>query len=101
MTAYAIFEVTLRTDADDAARAAYDEYRSKVPALIEAAGGRYMARAWSGELLEGVGIGDRYHVVEFDDADAARSFWSSPTYREISHLRSGAAEVRAVLISPP
>lgn len=101
MTVYAIFEVTLRADADAAATAAYDDYRAKVPLLVEAAGGRYLARAWSGEALEGAPAADRYHLVAFDDADRAHRFWSSSAYREITHLRGGAADVRAVLISPP
>lgn len=94
-----MFEVVLRPDATEEALAAYAEYRSQVPAMIEAAGGRYLARAWSGEALEGAAAGDRFHLLEFPDADTARRFWQSPEYLAIKHLRGDAADVRAVLIS--
>lgn len=100
MTVYALFEVTLRADADERAIADYERYRAAVPALIEQAGGRYMARGWAGEALEGGAAGDRFHLVEFETADAARAFWASPDYRAIQPLRADAAEVRAILIEP-
>ncbi|MEN9646848.1 MAG: hypothetical protein RL238_3517 [Actinomycetota bacterium] len=99
MPAYAMFEVALRPDASDEALATYAEYRTKVPAMIEAAGGRYLARAWSGEALEGAAPRDRFHLLEFPDADTARQFWASPEYLAVKHLRGDAADVRAILIS--
>lgn len=101
MPAYAVFEVTLHDDPTPDAIAAYDEYRAAVPALIERQGGRYLARAWPGEVLEGAAAGDRFHLVEFPDAESARAFWASPEYLAIKHRREGAATIRAVLISPP
>ena len=96
-----MFEVTLQPDPSPEALAAYDEYRAAVPALIAAAGGRYLARAWAGEALEGAAAGDRFHLIEFPDADAARGFWTSPDYLALKHRRAGAADVRAVLLLPP
>lgn len=101
MPAYAFFEVTLRPDATEADRASYDEYRRAVPALVERFGGRYLARAWSGAELDGGPVGDRFHLLEFPDADAARAFWNSPEYRVVAPKRLGAASVRAVLVEPP
>lgn len=101
MPAYALFEVTLRAEASDEDRAAYERYRAAVPALVERHGGRYLARAWTGEVLEGDGGGDRFHLVEFPDAASARAFWASPEYLEIKDLRGGAAQVRAVLLAAP
>jgi uncharacterized protein (DUF1330 family) len=101
MPAYAVFEVVLQPDPTPEAIAAYDAYRAAVPSLIEAAGGRYLARAWAGEALEGSSAGDRFHLIEFPDADAARRFWSSPDYLAIKDGRADAADVRAVLLVPP
>ncbi len=100
MTAYAFFEVRLKAGASEADRAAYDRYRVAVPPLVEQHGGRYLARAWNGTALEGSPPGDRFHLIEFPDAEAARAFWASPDYRAISLQRGGAADVRALLIEP-
>lgn len=95
-----MFELTLIDDPTPDAVAAYEQYRAAVPDLIAAHGGTYLARAWSGEALEGTAAGDRFHLLAFPDADAARSFWSSPEYRDLKHGRDGAVSVRAILIEP-
>jgi uncharacterized protein (DUF1330 family) len=101
MSVIAVFEVHPNVDATDEQKKNYDEYRSRVPALIEAHGGRYLVRAGSGEAMEGAASTGRWHVIEFPSADAAKAFWSSPEYLAVKPLRKGAADVRAVLVSPP
>lgn len=98
MPAYAVFEVTLLDDPSPMAIAAYERYRKAVPELIDAHGGTYLARAAAGEALEGAAAGDRFHIVEFPSADAARAFWESPDYLALKPGRDGAVSVRAVLI---
>lgn len=95
-----MFELTLLDDPTAAAIAAYDHYRAVVPGLVAAHGGRYLARACPGFALEGAAAGDRFHLIEFPDGDAARSFWSSPEYLALKSGRDGAVSVRAVLIEP-
>ena len=95
-----MFELTLVDDPSPAAVAAYEHYRAVVPDLIAAHGGRYLARAWHGTALEGAPAGDRFHLLEFPDGDAARRFWSSPEYLALKAGRDGAVSVRAVLIEP-
>lgn len=98
----AVFEVRLRADADDAAQARYAEYKTAVAPMIDAAGGRYLTRAASGEYLEGAPADSadrRYHVIEFPSAAAARAFWSSAEYAAIVPLRDGAVDVTAVIIA--
>ena len=97
---YAVFELTLVPDPTPEAVAAYDHYRTVVPELIAAHGGRYLARAAAGSALEGAPAGDRFHLLEFPDGDAARAFWASPEYLALKHGRDGAVSVRAVLIEP-
>lgn len=101
MTVIAVFEVRPTADATDQQRRDYDEYRSKVPALIASFGGTYLIRAGSGEAIEGAPAAARWHVIEFPDEASAKAFWSSPEYVALKPLRKGAADVRAVLISPP
>jgi uncharacterized protein (DUF1330 family) len=101
MTVIAVFEVQPNPNATEEQRRNYDEYRSRVPALIASFGGKYLVRAGSGEAIEGSAAAARWHVIEFPDASAAKAFWSSPEYTALKPLRKGAAEVRAVLVSPP
>lgn len=101
MSAYAFFEVRLAPDPTPEALAAYDRYRAAVPAMVEAHGGVYLARAWNGQALEGDPAADRFHLIEFPTAEAADAFWASPEYREIVGLRGDAVDVRAIVISPP
>ena len=101
MTVIAVFEVQPIADATEEHKRNYDEYRSKVPALIESFGGRYLVRAGSGEAIEGAPAAARWHVIEFPDEAAAKAFWSSADYAALKPLRKGAANVRAVVISPP
>lgn len=101
MTVIAVFEVRPNPDATEEQRRNYDEYRSRVPALIASFGGKYLVRAGAGEAIEGAAAGARWHVIEFPDEAAAKAFWSSPEYTALKPLRKGAADVRAVLVSPP
>lgn len=101
MAAYAFFEVSIHPDPSPADVAAYERYRAVVPQLIEQYGGRYLARAWAGEALEGASAGDRFHLVEFPDAESAQRFWTSPEYLAEKAGRDGAASVRAIVIAPP
>lgn len=101
MSVYAFFEITLKPNPSPEAQAAYENYRSQVPAMIERAGGVYLARAWNGEALEGAPAADRFHLVQFPSAEAARAYWTSDEYQSITNLRGDAVEVRALLIEPP
>lgn len=100
MPVYAVFEVVIEPDAPADVQARYADYRAAVPALIERHGGRYLARAASGESLEGAPTTGRWHLVEFPTAEAAHAFWDSPDYAAVQPLRAGAADVRAVLVDP-
>lgn len=101
MSVIAVFEVQPNPNASETEKKNYDEYRSKVSAIIASYGGRYLVRAGSGEAIEGAPAAARWHVIEFPDEATAKSFWSSPEYEALKPLRKGATEVRAVLVSPP
>ena len=98
MSVYGVFEVELAENPTDIDRRRYDEYRAAVPELIARFGGRYLVRAGTGRALEGRSTTGRWHLVEFPDVESAEAFWSSPEYVALVPLRSGAADVRAVLV---
>jgi uncharacterized protein (DUF1330 family) len=70
---------------------AFEDYRSRVPAVIAAHGGRYLVRGGSVEALEGVAPGNRYVIVEFPDMARLKAFYRSPEYQPLVELRNRAA----------
>ena len=103
MAAYIVAHVNV-TDPET-----YDRYRARVPAVVEAYGGRFLIRGADPEELEGTWDVPRMVVLEFPDraaavprsiaADrsAARGFYDSPEYQEIIGLRQQASEGRLAI----
>ncbi len=92
MTAYVLVEV----DVSDPA--AYETYKPLAATAVEAYGGRYLARGGATELLEGDPAPARVVVLEFPDAEAARTWYHSPEYGRAKAARAGAATGRVVLV---
>ena len=70
---------------------AYEEYRQRVPAIIAAHGGRYLARGGRSELLEGAVQPNRLVILEFPDMAQLKAFYHSPEYRPLTALRQRTA----------
>jgi uncharacterized protein (DUF1330 family) len=85
MSAYLIANIEV-TDA-----AAYEEYRGKVPAIIVAHGGRYLARGGQVERLEGEINPQRVVILEFPSLARLKAFYESPEYRPLIAIRQRAA----------
>ena len=69
----------------------YAGYREAVTPLITHFGGRYLVRGGDAEAFAGEYDGKRLVVLEFESKQAARTFWDSPEYAEVSKLREGAS----------
>jgi uncharacterized protein (DUF1330 family) len=65
----------------------FDEYRKKVPATVEAFGGRFLARGGDPEVLEGNDPAGRVIILEFDSRERALEWYNSPEYQAILPLR--------------
>jgi len=92
MTAYVVVEVDV-TDPE-----AYEVYKPLAAAAVEAHGGRYIARGGATELLEGEELPPRVVLLEFPDADTARTWYHSPEYGEAKAARAGAATGRFFIV---
>jgi uncharacterized protein (DUF1330 family) len=92
MAAYIIADIEI-TDL-----AAYEEYRQKVPAIIAAYGGRYLARGGTVEVLEGSWSPGRAVIVAFPSLAALRAFWASPEYQPLRAIRERAAKSNLVAV---
>ena len=74
-------------------------YAPAAARLVEAFGGRYIARAAGAEVLEGsLAPGASVVISEWPDKDTIRRFWTSPEYREICALREGIADADVLII---
>lgn len=94
MTAYALFD---NLSVEDEAGLA--EYRSRVKAVVEKYGGRYVVVGGDWETLEGQRSLTFPVLIEFPDAEAARSWYHSDDYRPLRDLRQRSANVEAVLMA--
>lgn len=86
MTAYMVVTV------DTTDPAWVRDYRNRVPALIEKAGGRYLAFSRAPEQWEGEGDPPgTMAILEFPSLDAARTFFDSDEYRPFAESRRAGA----------
>jgi uncharacterized protein (DUF1330 family) len=67
--------------------AAYEAYRTKVPDIISAYGGRILVRGGDPQPLDGVMPHRRRVIVEFDSPEAVKTFYHSMHIRRC--CRSG------------
>lgn len=92
MSAYVIVDVHVEDP---------EEYKSYVPrstALVEAYGGRFLARGGHAETLEGDWQPGRIVLIEFSDLAAARAWYDSPEYQEVVRIRHRASTSRGVIV---
>jgi uncharacterized protein (DUF1330 family) len=85
MAAYVIADITVQ-DAE-----LYEEYRLRVPAVIEKYGGRYLLRGGAFEVFEGEWRPSRLIVLEFPDMDALQRWYQSADYQALLSIRQRAA----------
>lgn len=93
MRCYLIVETVEVRDGDK-----YAEYVRRVPAVVAAFGGRYLARGGKTDVLSGEWRPGRLIIVEFSSRDALQAWRGSAEYRAIAHLREEAASANAVII---
>ena len=76
----------------------YEEYKKRVPAVIAAHGGRYLARGGASEVLEGTWRPKRSAIIEFPNLASMRAFWESPEYQPLRKIRERSAKSNLVVI---
>ena len=92
MAAYVVVDAT-RTDVERATR-----YSEMVGPIVEAHGGRFLARGAPVDVLEGDWQPERVVVIEFPTAEAARRWYESEEYRAARDVRRGAGTWRMVVV---
>jgi uncharacterized protein (DUF1330 family) len=78
--------------------AAYEEYRRRVPAVIAAYGGRYLARGGAVQRLEGDVPIHRLVLLEFLGMEQLTAFYNSTEYQPLLTIRQRAAKSNLLAI---
>ena len=78
--------------------AKYAEFRERIASAVEGAGGKYLVRGGTCEVLEGDWNPDRVVVVEFADVDSAKAFLNSAEYQELKDIRLQSAKANVVVV---
>lgn len=92
MSAYVIFDVEIF----DLAR--YQDFMSRVKPALEAAGGRYLARAGEHRVYEGDWLPRRIVILEFPDLAAFEGFYNGEVYRSLKAIRDECSRARLVAV---
>ncbi len=90
MSAYVIADIKVRDSGQYQEQ--YKEYMALSPEAVRAAGGEFVVRGGTHEVLEGGWQPNRLVVLRFSSYQAARLFHDSVLYREARARRAGATE---------
>ena len=77
---------------------AYEEYRRRVPPIIAAFGGSYLARGGAAERLEGTTNAHRVVVLEFPDMARLKAFYASAEYQPLIAVRQRASRSSLIAV---
>jgi uncharacterized protein (DUF1330 family) len=77
----------------------YRRYAERVPEIVAAYGGRFLARGGAFAILEGNAEPNRFALIEFPSLDQARACFASDDYRAAAAFRrdgSGIVDIAIV-----
>lgn len=76
----------------------YEEYKKLAPPTIAMYGGKYIVRGGRTEVLEGDWSPKRMVVLEFNNAEQAKTWLNSPEYSEARSMRHKYAETNMIIL---
>jgi uncharacterized protein (DUF1330 family) len=91
MAAYFVVEINV-TDPE-----VYAEYSKLVPSTIERYGGRFLVRGGATQTIEGDWQPQRFVIVEFENEEQFKRWYSSPEYTEARNIRFKSSTAQAIL----
>ena len=92
MSAYMIVNVDVRDPA------IYEEYKTKVPALIRKHGGEYLVRGGKFVILEGDWKPSRLVILRFPDITSTQALFNDPEYQPLKALRQRVCKTDIVVV---
>ncbi len=91
MAAYVIVDSVI-TD-----QAVFDDFLEQVPAVVEAHGGKYLARGGAIEIVQGDWTPNRIAIVEFESVELARGWQDSPDYAELRAMLNRSSKTSVII----
>ena len=92
MAAYLIANIDVKDPA------AYEEYKAKVPAIVQKYGGEYLARGGRFVILEGDWKPTRIAVLRFPNLEAMQALHDDPEYQPLKALRQRVTKTDFVVV---
>ncbi len=92
MAAYVIVESVI-TD-----QAVFDDYLERVPPVVAAHGGKYLARGGATQVVQGDWTPNRIVVMEFDSAERVRAWQDSPDYTELKAMLNRSSNTNLIIV---
>lgn len=92
MSVQLIFEITITDPVK------FEEYRKRVPPIIDKFGGKYLVRGGAAHNVEGDWTPGRIVILEFGSAQAADDFLHSAEYAPVKQIRLQSSTSRGILV---
>ena len=92
MAAYMLVDNRITDQAD------FSEYIEKIPQVVAAYGGRFLARGGAVQVVEGDYTPERIVVIEFDSLEQANAYANSPEYTELSVIRNRSTRTSTIIV---
>ena len=92
MAAYVLVDNRINDQED------FNEYIDKIPEVVAAHGGRFLARGGATRVVEGDYTPERVVVIEFGSLDQAETFVDSPEYIELSVIRNRSTNTSTIIV---
>jgi uncharacterized protein (DUF1330 family) len=90
MSAFIVFDVDVRDPPQ------YREFMTAVRPVIEAAGGKYLARGGTHKVYEGDWQPNRIVILEFPSIPAWEEFYFGPVYQRLKAIRDLCSSARVI-----
>ena len=92
MAAFVIVDITVANAVQ------YEEYRKLAATTVLAHGGKYLVRGGKVEVLEGDWCPSRFVILEFPNAEKARTWLNSDEYRAPRAIRHASSRTNMILV---
>ena len=92
MAAYVIVDSVI-TD-----KPVFDDYLQQVPSIVEAHGGKYLARGGAIQVVQGDWTPNRIVVVEFDSTEQAQAWQNSPEYADLKAMLNSSSNTSVIIV---
>ena len=78
--------------------AVFNDYLERVPPVVGAHGGKYLARGGATQVVQGDWTPNRIVVMEFDSAEQARAWQDSSDYAELKAMLNRSSNTNVIIV---